>query len=122
MTITASNDRELIENVSRLRDLLQAFGHPRADEVSHVIDLHDRNPEAFLKAINSNRWWAGAESLAAETMNSNPGLPEDLWLQEVRYMRELFIAIGESLMASGGENPGVSSWVLAFRNWNASGV
>jgi hypothetical protein len=37
-------------------------------------------------------------------------------------MRELFIAIGESLMARGGENPGVSSWVLAFRNWNASGV
>ena len=55
-------------------------------------------------------------------MNSNPGLPEDLWLQEVRYMRELLIDVGEALMARGGENPGVSSWVLAFRNWNASGV
>jgi hypothetical protein len=25
-------------------------------------------------------------------------------------------------MRHGDENPGVSSWVLAFRNWNASEV
>jgi hypothetical protein len=121
MTST-DDDRSLREKVRRLRDLLQALGHPRADEISRIIELPDRDREAFLRAINSNRWWGGAESLAAESMNSNPGLPEDLWLQEVRYMRELLIDVGEALMARGGENPGVSSWVLAFRNWNASGV
>ena len=121
MTIV-HGDTPLLANVRRLRDLLQAFGHPRTDEISHVIDIHDRDPDAFLRAINSNRWWAGAGSLAAETMNDNPGLPEDLWVQEVRALRELLIDIGEDLMARGGENPGISSWVLAFRNWNDSGV
>jgi hypothetical protein len=117
-----TDDQALLANVRRLRDLLQAFGHPRADEVSHVIGQYDRDHDSFLRAVNSNRWWGGAESLAAETMNSNPGLPEDIWVQEVRNLRELFIDIGEALIAIGGENPGVSSWVLAFRNWNASGV
>lgn len=112
----------LLADVARLRDLLQAIGHPRADEVSRAIDLHARDPNAFMRALNSNRWWGGGGCLAAESMADNPGLPDDIWLQEVRAMRELLIQIGEALMARGDENPGISSWVLAFRNWNASGV
>lgn len=119
---TPPDDRTLLHNIRRLRDLLQAFGHPRADEVSHVIDLYERDHAAFLRTVNSNRWWSGAGSLAAESMNSNPGLPEDIWVQEVRDLRELLIDIGEALIEIGNENPGVSSWVLAFHNWNASGV
>jgi hypothetical protein len=117
-----ADDATLLADVRRLRDLLLALGHPRAAEVERAIGHYERDSAAFVRALNSNRWWAGAGSLAAETMVDNPGLPEDLWLREVRALRELLIAIGSDLMARGGENPGISSWVLAFRNWNDSGV
>ena len=119
---TLTDDDTLLADVGRLRDRLQAIGHPRADEVSRAIELHARDPNAFVRALNNNRWWVGPGCLAAETMADNPGLPDDIWLQEVRALREMLILIGETLMARGDENPGISSWVLAFRNWNASGV
>lgn len=117
-----TEDLRLIANVRRLRDLLQALGHPRWADVNRVLDLYTRDRDTFFRAVNSNRWWSGAGSLAAETMADNPGVPEDIWLQEIRNLREVFIDIGEELMERGDENPGISSWVLAFRNWNASGV
>jgi hypothetical protein len=40
----------------------------------------------------------------------------------VRELRELLIEIGEPLLARSTYNPGISSWLLAFRSWNDSGV
>ncbi len=41
---------------------------------------------------------------------------------EVREFRRLMIEVGEYLLAKGATNPGISSWLLAFNNWNASEV
>jgi hypothetical protein len=120
--MTESAADNLLADLRRLHDLLLALGHPRVGEVGRVLELHARDARAFDRALNSNRWWGGAGSLAAETLMDNPGLPEDIWLREVRTLRALLTDIGEALMARGEANPGVSSWVLAFRNWTASGV
>ena len=75
-----------------------------------------------MQRLDANDWWAGAGSLAAETMGDNPGWPEAIWQAEVGEFRELMIEIGEELRARGAANPGIASWLLAFNNWNASGV
>jgi hypothetical protein len=116
------DDGRLLAALARLAELLGRIGEARAGAVAALPALHDRDPEAFWQALNANAWWAGAGSLAAATLADNPGLPEVLWGQEVREFRELLVEIGEALMSRGGENPGIASWVLAFRNWNASGV
>ena len=113
---------ELLKALARLDELLQAIGHSRAAEVAAASALAHVDPPAFWRAIDTNAWWAGAGSLAAETLAENPGLSAADWEQMVREFRELLAEIGEALMDRGTANPGISSWVLAFRNWNASGV
>jgi len=114
------DDKALKTALEHLADLLDRIGHHRAAEVRRLLAEVDTDRDRCLRELNDNRWWAGAGSLAAETMADNPGLPDELWQMEVREFRELLIEIGELLMARGGENPGISSWILAFRNWNAS--
>lgn len=110
------------QELTRLRDLLVRLDHPRAAEISTLLLLWDQDPDSCRKRLNGNDWWAGAGSLAAETLAPNPGMRSDLWEAEIREFRELLIAVGEDLMARGNENPGISSWVLAFRNWSANAV
>lgn len=102
--------------------MLARIDHPRAAEVCALSDLLEAAPEQALQRLDANDWWAGAGSLAAETMGDNPGLPEAIWQTEVREFRQLMIEIGEVLRARGAANPGIASWLLAFNNWNASGV
>jgi len=108
--------------LQRLHEVLARTGEPRAAEVEALIAAGPGEPNGLWRALNANAWWGGAGSLAAATMADHPELPEALWRQEVAELREALIEIGELLMRRGGENPGISSWVLAFRNWNASGV
>jgi hypothetical protein len=75
-----------------------------------------------VRCLDANDWWAGAGSLAAETMADNPGCPDAIWRSEIRAFRDLMIEIGDLLAARGAANPGRASWLLAFHNWNASEV
>ena len=106
----------------RLAELLQRINHPRAVEVRSLLGLLDDSPALAWRQLDDNAWWAGAGSLAAETMGDNPGLPETEWTMEVREFRQLMIEIGQYLLANGAGNPGIGSWLLAFSNWNASDV
>ena len=115
-------DPQLSSALSRLAELLKRIDHPRAAEVHALCALLGTAPDQALQRLDANDWWAGAGSLAAETMADNPDLPEVLWQAEVREFRELMIEIGEVLRARGAANPGIASWLLAFNNWNASGV
>jgi hypothetical protein len=115
-------DLALRSALSRLAELLERIGNPRAADVRDRLALLERDPAAALRRLDANDWWAGAGSLAAETMADNPGWPDALWLAEVRAFRALLIEIGEILTARGAENPGRSSWLLAFHNWNASEI
>ncbi|SDX51014.1 hypothetical protein [Thiocapsa roseopersicina] len=120
-TMTALDVR-LLSSLGHLAELLARIGHPRAAEVADQVALFPEAPERVRHRLDANDWWAGAGSLAAETMADNPGLPETAWRREVRAFRELMIEIGENLQAEGSANPGISSWLLAFNNWNASEV
>lgn len=113
---------QLRRALETLQETLEGVGHRRAAEVSAILALAEEDPEAFWRTIDGNAWWAGAGSLAAETLGDNPGLPQHRWDTAVQGLRELLIEIGETLMARGPHNPGIPSWVLAFRNWNASQV
>jgi hypothetical protein len=95
------------------------MGSSRAADVAALRARFDEDPAQAWRDIDSNAWWAGAGSLAAETMTDNPGLAESEWDTQVRAFRELMIEIAEVLRARGIANPGLSSWLLAFRNWNA---
>jgi hypothetical protein len=113
---------ELRRALKRLEETLQSVGHPRAAEVSIVLALAEQDPAAFWRAIDANAWWAGAGSLAAETLADNPGLPGVQWDLAARELRACLIEIGEALLKRDRHNPGISSWILAFRNWSDSGV
>jgi hypothetical protein len=115
-------DARLLSSLTHLAELLTRIGHPRAAEVADQVALLSEAPARVRHRLDANDGWAGAGSLAAETMADNPGLPEALWRREVREFRELMIEIGEALQAEGAANPGISSWLLAFNNWNASEV
>lgn len=116
------SDAALLSALTRLAELLERIGHPRAGEVADQVVRLQETPALVRRRLNDNDWWAGAGSLAAETMADNPGLPEQVWQQEVRAFREMMIEIGELLQSQGAVNPGLSSWLLAFNNWNASEV
>ena len=60
---------------------------------SALSALSGAAPGQTLQRLDANDWWAGAGSLAAETMGDNPGLPEAVWQTEVRAFRELMIEI-----------------------------
>lgn len=117
--------RERAEAVlAQLAELLEQLQHPRAAEVRTLARRFAGEPESVWRAINSNDWWAGAGSLAAETMADNPAeLDPHRWQLQVRHFRELLSELAEVLQARQREpNPGLGSWLLAFRNWNASDV
>ncbi|MEA3642300.1 MAG: hypothetical protein VBE63_20500 [Lamprobacter sp.] len=115
-------DASLPASLTRLAELLERIEHPRAAEV-HALGAELRDsPQQALARLDDNDWWAGAGSLAAETMADHPALPGQRWQQEVREFRALMIEIGEALRAQGAHNPGIDSWLLAFHNWNASEV
>lgn len=107
----------------RLNELLGTLDHPRAGEVSRLIESLDTDPPAAWRALDGNDWWAGAGSMAAEAMLEPEQLPPAERQAVVRELRELMIEIAETLRARGAPvNPGLQSWLMAFRSWNASGV
>jgi len=118
----AQNQARALAALERLAELLGHIRSPRADEVAALSGLFARDPADAWRRLNANDWWAGAGSLAAETMADNPGIDPYQWQNDVRELRELLIEIGESLQARGDPNPGLGSWLLAFHNWNDAGV
>jgi Ser/Thr protein kinase RdoA (MazF antagonist) len=108
--------------LAQLADLLEGLEHPRAPEVKHLAESFADDPSHVLQHINGNDWWAGAGSMAAETLAENPGIAPCAWQREVRRFRELLITLGEILQSRVEPNPGLSSWLLAFHNWNDSNV
>lgn len=113
---------ELRRALQVLQEVLQSVRHPRAAEVGVALGLADRDVPAFWRVIDGNAWWAGVGSIAAETLGDNPGLHQTQWDATVRELRTCLVEIGEVLLARNPHNPGISSWVLAFRNWNDSEV
>ena len=106
----------------RLAELLARIGHPRAAEVDALRDAFATDPAAGWRQLDANAWWAGAGSLAAESMVEPQALPPAERAAATQEFRALLIDLAELLRARGPTNPGLSSWLLAFCNWEASRV
>jgi hypothetical protein len=106
----------------RLAGLLHRIGHPRGTEVAELLATFDADPAAAWRGLDANTWWAGAGSLAAESLVEPRQLPAADRAAATREFRALLTDLAELLRARGPTNPGLSSWLLAFRNWEASGV
>lgn len=108
--------------LTRLAELLRRIGHPRAGEVDTLLATLDTDPPAAWRLLDANAWWAGAGSLAADSLVEPTALPSAERAEAQREFRALLIDLAELLRARGPTNPGLPSWLLAFRNWEASGV
>lgn len=59
--------------------------------------------------------------MANEALADNPGIDEWIWQSEIQRFREIMIELGQHLMSRGTSYPDISSWLLAYNNWNQSG-
>jgi hypothetical protein len=116
-------DRRYAQDLlTRLAALLHDIDHPRAGEVAELLATFDTDPTSAWRQLDGNAWWAGAGSLAAESLLEPAALPDAERPVAMREFRSLLIDLAELLRARGPTNPGLSSWLLAFRNWDASGI
>lgn len=108
--------------LQRLHTLLLSHPTEGAVWLAELIEHCAHDEARCYRALNSKRMWGGAGSIASEALADNPGKDEWIWQAEVREFRELMIDLGTHLQARGGACPDISSWLLAFSNWNRSGV
>ena len=108
--------------LQRIHEILKTHPGDDAAWVASVIDLYGSDETRFYQALNSKRLWGGAGSVANQALADNPGIDEIVWNEQIRSFRELMIELGTHLQERGNAYPDISSWVLAFSNWNQSGV
>jgi len=60
--------------------------------------------------------------VANEALADKPGVDGWAWQARVREFRELMIEPGTHLQARGDTYPDIAGWLLAFSNWNRSGM
>ena len=70
----------------------------------------------------SKKMWGGAGSIANQALADNPGVDDWVWQLEIREFRELMIELGQHLQARGSHYPDITSWLLAYHNWNQSEI
>ena len=90
--------------------------------MASVLALCGHDEAAMYRELNSKRMWGGAGSIANEALADNPGMEDWMWQAEIREFRELMIELGNHLKARDQAYPDISSWLLAFSNWNQSEV
>jgi len=112
----------VLTTLQRLHALLLSHPGENAAWLAGVITCCERDAADCYRALNSKRMWGGAGSVANEALADNPGMDEWIWQARVREFRELMIDLGTHLQARGDAYPDISSWLLAFSNWNQSGV
>jgi hypothetical protein len=108
--------------LQRIREILENHPGESAAWIQSVIELCGTDETGFYRALNSKRMWGGAGSIASQALADNPGIQETIWRGEIREFRELMIELGSHLQERGNEYPDISSWLLAFSNWNQSGL
>jgi len=113
---------DILTTLERIQALLQHHRGDNADWLASVIARGQEDETGFYQALNSKRMWGGAGSVANQALADNPGMDDNLWSNEIREFRELMIELGNHLQKRGEAYPDISSWLLAFSNWNQSGV
>jgi hypothetical protein len=108
--------------LQRIHELLQHHPGDSSTWVASVMELCENDETLLYRTLNSKRMWGGANSIANQALADNPGLDELVWQAEIREFRELMIELGSHLRERGDAYPDIASWLLAFSNWNQSGV
>ena len=108
--------------LQRIHEILQSHQSESVDWINSIIDLCDNNQDRLYHELNTRSMWGGAGSVANEALADNPGIEEWIWKAEIREFRELMIELGEHLMSRENAYPDISSWMLAYNNWNQSEV
>ena len=116
------NTLEIHTALQRIHQILLNHKSTEADWIASVIKLCASNEVELYRKLNSKHMWGGAGSIANEALADNSGIEEWIWKVEIQEYREIMIQLGEHLMAQENFYPDISSWLLAFNNWNQSGV
>ena len=111
---------ELKKTLQRIVLILQGHQSERLQLAQQLLTLCDADVETLYRELNTRHVWGGAESLANEALADNPGIEEWQWQVEIQEFRELMIELGQHLISRGKSYPDISSWLLAFNNWNQS--
>lgn len=113
---------DLPGTLRRICEILQHHPGDSSTWVASLIELSEKNETLLYRSLNSKRMWGGAGSIANQALADNPGIDERVWQAEIREFRELMIELGSHLMERDNPYPDISSWLLAFSNWNQSGI
>ena len=108
--------------LERLQQILLSHQSSEAAWLAEVVAYCDVDEIKLFEKLNSKRMWGGAGSVANEALADNCGIEDWQWRAEIQEFRELMIALGEYLMTRENSYPDISSWLLAFNNWNQSEV
>lgn len=98
--------------------------HPgdSADWLVSLIAFGDNEETELYRELNSKRMWGGVGSIANQALVDNPGIDDWSWQIKIREFRELMIELGQHLQSRGSHYPDISSWLLAYSNWNQSEI
>jgi hypothetical protein len=108
--------------LQHIHEILRHHSGDSATWIASVIELCGNDEPRLYQALNSKRMWGGAGSIANQALADNPGIDQMFWQTEIREFRELIVEMGNHLQERGNAYPDISSWLLAFSNWNQSGV
>ena len=111
---------DLKTTLERIYQILLSHKSMEAGWLASVIELCDGDEADLFEQLNSKHMWGGAGSVANEALADNWGIDEWQWRLEIQEFRELMISLGEYLMDRGNAYPDISSWLLAYNNWNQS--
>jgi len=115
------NPVDIKKILQQLHDILKNHRSIETVWLETLIELCDGDESVLYRELNSKHMWGGAGSVANEALADNPGIEEWIWNAEIQQFRELMIELGQHLMDRGHAYPDISSWLLAFSNWNQSG-
>ena len=114
--------KEMKDCLKRIVGLLQNHPGDSAQWMLDLSQLYDTDKDLFYKQVNSSRMWGGAGSIANQALSDNPGVDDWLWKMQIREFRELMIELAEHLQSRGSCYPDISTWIMAFNNWNQSDI
>jgi hypothetical protein len=113
---------DILPSLHRIHEILLNHTGDAAAWIESAIEIGRRDEDKLLRMMGSVRMWGGAGSVANEALADNPGMDELLWQTETREFRQLMIDLGRELQRRGHTHPDMPSWLLAFSNWNQSGL
>ncbi|MCB1800750.1 MAG: hypothetical protein KDI82_03585 [Gammaproteobacteria bacterium] len=107
----------MLEALNEIERLLRSHGHTyHANLAGIAAVLSVKDPIAACRAINSDDWWQGADSLAALDLGLSGGFTSQA-RQDAHALRLALIDVFSTLLAHGECNEAGEIVVSQFRKW-----